>query len=155
MTSTVLTTSPAFILYKYITDNDIGSMTDPSDALALPLYVSYIPDSIGTKTDLGSLFDVPGVKDGRLMTTGEVIPHHGIDLKIRSRDYVTGWAKAEEIATALDLLKNVIVTISSVTYQFDNISRNSLVNSEGVETKGTRKRYMFSVNFIVTLKRIT
>ena len=150
--SDTLLTSPAFILASYIIEQTIGSMTDPADSSDWPLYVSFMPDSSGVKTDAGALYDTSGIKDGRLME-GQVIQHYGIQLSIRSNTHVAGWAKAEAIASALDAVLNDSVIIDSVEYQIINITR-SLVISLGAEP-GTKERRMFTVNFVVTMKRIT
>jgi hypothetical protein len=149
-----LLTSPAYILATYITDNAIASMTDPEDADTWPLYVSYMPDSPGSKNNAAAFYDTSGDKDGRLIRDGEVIQHYGIQLMVRSVTHVVGWAKTEEIASALDVLSNVTVTVGVYEYQFYNFTRTSPVISLGVE-EGTKNRRLFTMNFIITIKRIS
>ena len=135
-----LLTTPAFILGEFIIDQAIGSMTDPDDGLNLPLYISYTPDDSdnSVKTDLGVLYDTTPVKDGRLMI-GPVIAHYGIQLKIRSQKHTVGYAKAEEIAAALDAITNGTITINTEDYIIQNISRTGPPIPLGPE-KGTTNR---------------
>jgi len=151
-TSDSLQTSPAYILASYIIAEAIGSMTDPVDDDDWPLYVSYMPDSSDIKTNCGCVYDTSGVKDGRLME-GPVTQFFGIQLKIRCSSPINGYAKAEAIAIALDAVVNDTVTIDSVVYKIKDVGRTSPVISLGVE-EGTKNRRLFTVNFIVTLKRV-
>jgi hypothetical protein len=84
---------------------------------------------------------------------GPVMVHYGIQLRIRSQKHIDGYAKAEEIAAALDAIANGTITISAKDYVINNISRNGPPISLGAE-KGTTNRRLFTVNFSVTMKRI-
>ena len=148
-----LLTSPAYILQQYIIDNAVGSMTDPSAGNAWPLYVSYTPDNDDTKTNLGVLYDTTPIKEGRLME-GQIVSPFGIQLKIRTQKHIEGYTKAEEIANTLDAVQNNIITIDANDYLIENISRLGAPVSLGIE-KGTKERRLFTVNFILTMKRIT
>ncbi len=147
-----LLTSPAFILASYVIAEGIGSMTDPVDNSDWPLYVSYTPDNDDVKTDLGVMYDTSPLKDGRI-SEGEVINHFGIQLKIRTDNHVQGYVKAEEIANALDEVLNDSIIINSNEYLIHNVSRQGAPISLGVE-KGTKNRRLFTVNFLVTMKRV-
>jgi hypothetical protein len=150
--SAALLNSPAFILAEYIIDQGIGSMTNPASNLAWPLYNNFLPDATGVKTDLGSIYDTSGVKDGRLMT-GEMIAKFGIQFRIRSSKYEEGYNKAQEVAVALDSVFNGSVTIGVDEFEINNVSRQGPVISLGVE-KGTTGRRFFTVNFLITLRRV-
>ncbi len=147
-----LLTSPAYILASYIIEQAIGSMTDPVDDNDWPLYVSRMPDGSDIKTNCGTLYDTSGLKDGRL-AEGTVIQHYGLQLRIRSDTHLVGWAKAEAIAIALDGVSNEVLAVGSYNYQIYNIRRMGPVISLGMEI-GTKARRLFTVNFLVTLKRI-
>lgn len=151
--ATALLNSPAFILASYIRSEGIGSLTDPGDDNDWPLYVSYMPDSLSVKNDCGTLYDTSGFKDGRLMSS-KVIEHYGIQLRIRSRTANDGWSKAEEVSVILDTVSNDTIVIGANEYLIYNIKRMGPVISLGVE-EGTKNRKLFTVNFLVTLKRIT
>jgi len=144
----VLLISPASILAAYLIAE--GLVTDPSDGNSWPLYVSYMSDEIGGKTNAGAIFNTPGLKDGRYMV-GTVVQHFGIRIEIRSRAHNDGWAKLEAIATNLDSVQNESVVVSGETYLIQNVSRVEPMIPEGTE-KGTKKRQLFSHNFRMTVK---
>lgn len=150
--TTSLLSTPALIMSTYIIAEGIGSMTLPDDGNDWPLYDSKTPDFKGVKTDLGVVYDTPGIKDGRLMA-GEVIVHHGLQIRIRSGAHVDGWTKLEDIAVQLDNVKNATVTVGANDYLINNVSRTGPVIPLGAEP-GTKERRIFVTNFLVTLKRI-
>ena len=150
---TALLSSPAFVLASYIIEQVIGSMTNPDDGSDWPIYISKMPDGPQVKTSCGAVYDTSGLKDGRIMDGG-VTQHHGVQLKIRSSNHNTGWAKIETIALALDAVLNATITISIVLYKIYNITRTSPIISLGSEP-GTQERQLFTINFLLTLERIT
>jgi len=147
----MLLTSPATILATYIIEQAL--MSNPVEEADWPLYISYMPDSSDVKTNCGAIYDVPGLKNGRLMS-GTVIQHYGVQLKLRSDDYITGWAKMESIVTNLDTIHNVEVEITSgENYQISNVTRVEPIAPLGIE-KGTKGRRLFVNDFLVTVKEI-
>ena len=127
-------------------------MTAQSAGDNLPLYISSMPDGNDIKTNLGVLYDTAPIKDGRLMT-GPVIAHYGIQLRIRSQKHIAGYTKAEEVAAAMDAIQNGTITIDANDFIIQNITRSGPPISLGAE-KGTTNRRLFSVNLILTLKRV-
>ena len=145
----LLLDSPAYILMSYIV-GVLELMTLPSEEDDWPLYVSHLPDGINNS---GCLYDTSGISDGRLMDTGKMIEHHGIQLTIRSDDYSIGRAKAEEIALSLDAVFNDAVDIGDEEFEIQNVKRMSNVISLGLE-EDSRRNYLFTVDFVATLKRM-
>ena len=140
-----MTKSPATILASYIRQESL--MTDPADNTDWPLYISYFPD---VKTEMGAIYDTSGKKLGRYMT-GTVVERFGITLKIRSKDYNTGWVKMEAIIARLDTIKNEEITVDGEDYIIQNVSLLSSFNSPDVED-GTKKRRLFVCDLMLTLK---
>ncbi len=148
----VLLVTPAEVMAAYIIDG-LGSMARPSEGGSWPLYISHMPDGDNVASDAGSIYNTPGVKDGRRME-GPISQHYGIQLRIRSLEQSDGWAKAEDIASNLDAVHNVTVTNGAEEYQLRNISRQGPVVPLGIEQESTRRRFLFTVNFLVTMERI-
>jgi len=140
--------SPASILAAYIRSEE--TMSDPDDDDDWPLYISYLPDEV--KTNAGAIYNTQGVKDGRLME-GSVIQYHGIQIKIRSDAHDTGWAKIEDISNDLDLINREEIKVDSEDYLIHNVNRIGSIISLGTEP-GTKKRQLFTINFLVTLSRV-
>ncbi len=148
----MLLTAPALILATYIRAQ--GLMATPAAGATWPLYVSRMPDTSDTPTNCGVLYDVAGVKDGRIMSGGEVIQHFGIRLRIRCSAHITGWVKAEAIANNLDSVQNEALAVGGNNYQISNVSRVGLIVALGNEP-GTKERALFECNFLVTIKIVT
>ena len=149
--SSVLEASPAYILSQYLIE-EAAIMTIPSDDGSWPLYVNHMPDGREVADDCGVLYDTAGAKDGRLMT-GVVIEHLGIQLRLRSLENQAGYAKAETIVSDLDAILNTELTIGSDDYIIHNVSRTSPIIPLGIEG-GTKRRFLFTVNFLVTMKKV-
>lgn len=139
---------PSVILAQYIRAE--GLMSDPADDTEWPLYISYKPD---IKTKQGTIEDDAGAKHGRYMEDGFVVQHYGITLRIRSRVYNTGWAKMEAILTNLDTIAAKAITVNSVDYIIQNVSRTEPFGSPGAED-GTKKRRMFVSNLLTAIRRV-
>ena len=147
-----LLTSPATILRAYIV-NILATMNLPSTKRVWPLYVSHLPDGNNVRTDAGVVYDTSGLNDPRQMN-GFVPQHFGVQFRIRAKDYDAGWTKIEDIATDLDAVNNVSIIVDSVEYELHNISRTSPILALGIEP-GTKRRYGFTVNFIMTISNLT
>lgn len=146
--SNELTLSPAAVLADYIIVS-LAKMTSPSSAGTWPLYISSMPDENDVPDNCGAIYDTTGLKDGRQMN-GPVIRHYGIQLRIRSTDYQTGWIKIEDISSDLDTLSSEY-TVNSIVYTIRNVSRTSPIVALGMEP-GTARRFHFTMNYLVTIK---
>jgi len=142
--------SPAYILAWYLIF-DLASMTLPSASSDWPLFVNSLPDKKTIGDDAGAIYDTAGTLDGRVINTGEVIEHYGIQVKIRARDYQTGWQKIRNIAASFSTVQNMVVNIGDDDYRVWNISRTSPIVNLGVDE---RKRFQFTVNFLTTMNEV-
>jgi len=143
--------APAFIMREYLIDE--GLVTDPDSSTDWPAYIGQLPDDNNIKDDIVACIDTTPIKDGRIMEDGENIFHYGFQLLIRAIDYNTCYAKASALASALELVNRDEVVISGTTYRLDNVTQATGVVSLGQE-EGSKRRELFSVNFLVTLKEI-
>lgn len=146
----VLEESPASVLASYIVGT--GKMSVPSSGDAWPLYISSLPDGDNVKDNAGAIYDTTPLKDGRLMD-GPIIQHYGVQLTVRSADYDDGWDKISDIAAMMDGVVNEMVTRTSVDYLLQNVTRAG-INALGLESGTTKRRYIFTVNFLLTLSEV-
>jgi len=144
----VLSFPPALIIARYLTGN-FSSITIPTNLQDWPLYVGYMPDD--TRRNAGAVYDTVGLLDGRIMRTGEVIEHPGIQIKVRSLGYETGYQKAREVVVYLDALINELVTIQQKNFMIKNASRSSMIASLGLDEKNNHN---FTVNYTTTIKEV-
>lgn len=143
--------SPAYIITQYLISE--GLLTDPQDSGDWPVYVGSLPDGDDVVDDAVGCFDQTPVKDGRLMQ-GENIFHAGGQILLRAKEYNTGYAKAQAIATALEQIDRDEQVIGSDTYRIDNVTQTTGVVVIGQEEENSKRRELFSVNFITTLKEV-
>jgi len=143
--------SPAAVVATYLTG--VALMTVPSSAGDWPLYISYLRDEQGVKDNAGAIYNTTPVKDGRWMVDGSILQHYGIQIILRALTEETGWAKCNILANQLDSVVNVDVIKDGSTYRLHNISRMGGVNVLGEEMT-TKRRKMFSMNFLVSLTKL-
>lgn len=144
--------SPAAIIANYLAT--LAMVTNPSEAEDWPVYISYMPDGGNVKDDCCAVYDTAGILDGKRMD-GIVNEHQGIQVKIRSKDYQTGWQKINDIARTLDVVESLSVEVidSEKNYTVHNISRKGCIFPLGLEVEGKR-RYLFTVNFAVSISEV-
>ena len=149
--SDLLLASPASILAAYIID-EMDKMSWPIEKDNWPLYISHMPDGDNVETNCGAIYDTSGVLDSRQMD-GRIPLHPGIQIRIRSKDYETGFAKIEDLASELDTIAFNLVTIATGIYEIQNVSRTTNVVSLGIE-RGTKRRFLFTINYLLTMKKL-
>ena len=152
MAAIALEISPALILSEYII-NTLGLMTNPTASGLWPLYTSYLPDSDDVESNAGAIIGKEGFLDGRLMKTGEVINHPGLQLKIRSLTNEIGYVKIESIGLGLDQVAGNNIIIDGSTFEILNIKKVTDIISLGLE-EGTNRKYISTIDFLMTLKKI-
>jgi len=128
----------------------LEEMSNPLDGGVWPLYISMMPDDSDVEDDCGAIYDAPGIVNARLMREGEVVEHHGVQIKIRSTDYETGYRKIRELALDLDAVKNQSITLGDNVYTVNNLARVGTIDYLGIE-KESKRRYLFTVNFIACI----
>lgn len=141
-------TSPANIIQQLL--KDLQLCDDPEDsAPQWPGYISFLPDEEDTAI---CVYDTRGTDDGRLMT-GEQIEHPGVQIRIRTQDYNTGWRKAFDIIEQLDGVNRLTVALSSEeAYLLSNVSRTGGIMPMGIDPEDVRRRHNFSINAILTVR---
>jgi hypothetical protein len=143
-----MTYTPAEVLTQYLLDNAVVS--DPGDDLSWPIYISHMPDEDDGNGNCVALYDTTGVLDGRL-TSGSVIEHYGLQVKVRSADYLIGWKKMSEILELIRAIKNQNISLESSVFVVNNVSETTPVLGIGVE-EGSGRRELFTVNLLATMK---
>lgn len=138
--------SPADILRKWLVDSGLGAEEEPWRA-----FVSFLPDE---PYDALCVYDTASKLDGRLLGTGEQIEHPGVMVWVRGPIFPEAWEKVRAIAIAMDAVRNVTVSMDADTsYMIHNVSRTGSVKPLGVEEEGSRRRYDFSINAVLTLTK--
>jgi len=139
-----LNTPPAKILARWLIAQDFFSLAGD-----WPIYVSSLPAS----PDLAaSIYDLPGVPDGRIMTTGERIEHPRIQIKLRALTYPVGWTKLKDVEAALNsILRSEIAIVGDQTYSIQS-ARTGNPFHIGYEPKN--RRPLFTINSRLTINPV-
>lgn len=141
-----MTASPSQMLKVFLVQFGLVSDVNPPSASGdWPCYVGNLPDMPHSAV---AIFDIGGTTDGRNHRTGAMVTHPGISVMVRSQSYDAGFSKAAEIAAALDTIARTIVSVGSIAYRIDAVTRAGDVVSMGQEQE--KRREMFSINGIVT-----
>lgn len=131
------------IIAKALISQAIG--TAPSakkDWLVASSYMSDSPDNQIT------VYDTTPRGDGRLMS-GPSIEHPGIQVRVRGRDYLSGWNKIKEIRDYFDTIHNLVVSFGvGDTETIQSISQGGIIH---VGRDETENREVFTLNAALTL----
>jgi hypothetical protein len=135
----------ADILRQIIIDNDLGS-----DNGTWPVFTGFLPDDSDAAI---CVYDTTGTKDGRIMRTGESIIHPGAQVRVRSGIYPDALKRIQEIAETLEAAFGITVDQPPDSYYIQNISRTGDLLYMGVELAGDRRRFNFTLNVILTVRK--
>jgi len=138
--------TPCFIVGSYLIANGIVSL--PSLSNDWPLYKSFMPETI---SDACTIYDTIPFIDKRI-SKSYPNTHYGLQIKIRTSDYATGEAKAKMILAILETVQNASVEFGDYEYEIRTVRPVSGVISLGQEYNNTKRRYLFTINFISALK---
>lgn len=116
--SELLTLSPADVVRRLLVNLGYGTL--PGN-LNWPINVAR---ELDTPDNTITVYDTSGVLQGRLQPTGVNEEYHGIQVRVRSTVFETGWAKINAIAYACDVLVEAsTVVVSSATFVVGSIMR--------------------------------
>lgn len=145
--SGALSHSPALIIRKLLVD--LGQATEPSDSKSWPAYAGQEPD---TPDEAITVYATEGRLFGRHMTDGEVQEQYGVQVRIRSQEENTGYAKANDIAIALDQAVYLdTVTIGTKQYLVWALHRAGCVHRLGKAPN--TQRSIHTINAYATIRQ--
>lgn len=148
MPLTTLTHSPAHVVRQLLIDLALGVATDGEPWVVKASAEPDVPDEVIT------VFDTAGQSDGRVMVDGELQEHQGIQVRIRSKDHPTGWARADRVQS--ELARNVYdrtVHVGSEAYLVHSLNQIGPILALGKDSPNS-KRSLFTVNMVVSLKQL-
>ena len=110
----------------------------------------YVGSEPSSPDNCITVYDTAPKDDGRSMIDGETFHHYGLQVRVRAKDYRTGYRKAEEIHVTLDEeVRANVVHIDSVKYIVDAIGGTTLMTLG--RDSATTKRSLFTVNALMAL----
>jgi len=144
--------SPAWLVAHALVDLDLAHWPDavaPPPG-AYPVWVGALPYYAGASDNAMAVFDTTGRLDGRYMSTGEVVKHPGIQLRVRHRAYTTGRAVIAALYVALTQnMRRRQVMVDATPYFIHNVTPTSDIITLG-RAEDTRL-FDFTANFVATV----
>jgi len=137
--------APNLIIQSYLINE--GFFTSPTDNGSWPLFLSHLRDD---PSNAGAIYDNSPKLDGRGMR-GTFFQHFALSLTIRALDYETGWLKMYSILNNMALVSQETLTVDGTSYTIGALTNSSGVLSLGIE-EGTKRRRLFAMNFLATIK---
>lgn len=125
---------------------DLGLVTEPILYADWPVFVTEEPQG---PDNVVTLYDTPGIMQGRFQVDGEVQEEYGIQIRVRSQDYETGYTKAKTLANALD--EDVLresVTVDNTEYLVHAASRTSGGILALGRDEANAHRRLFTINYL-------
>lgn len=143
-----LTHSPADVL-RYLLVS-LGGGTLPAASGSWPIHVSNEPTS---PDSVITCYDTSGILNGRIQVTGEMVEHHGIQIRIRSATPAAGYTKANAIKILLDSsINRDSVNIDGSEYLVHAVTRQGGIANIGRNVP-TSKLNIFTLNAIIALRQ--
>lgn len=126
----------------------------PTQAAPLVSWMVYVANEPGVPDDCLTVYDTTGNIDAKTQPDGEVCQHEGIQVRVRSVDHPTGWAKANAIAVALtEDVDMMVVTVGPNRYLLQAVNQVGQVTALGREGSDSRRR-VFTINFTVAVRQL-
>lgn len=114
-----------------------------------PLFYGFMP---ATPDDCACVYGTQGIQHGKVMRTGEVIEHHGVEIIVRANNYNNMRSSTITIVNTLDPLFNRDVAYQGSTYRLFAATRTSSIRDLPEELEKQRRRC--TVNYLLALKKL-
>lgn len=145
-----LSNAPSEILLTHLLAQNV--FTDPAEMTDWPLFRNQLPDDPKVSNLAASIYDSIGVKDGRLMD-GPPVFHHGLQIRLRSRNTKEAWTKTQEIEALFQAIKQLVINVDSSVYLVENVSQTGPPIFIGYEEFGRARRPLHTLNFLITVSQ--
>ena len=134
----------SYVIATLLIENlSIGSLPSAEDDN--PVFISHEPNTPNTCI---ALYDILGVEEMRGQR-GDLTTHHGVQVRVRGKDYLTAWRLINSIESAFVDVTNVAVDIDG-----NIITVNSITSTSTIITLGPTQQNIvesFYENFTVSM----
>lgn len=147
-----MTDSEAMILRQYCTDVSLCTAPDSTDSTPAG-WSAYVGAEPEKPDNCLTFYDTDGPDDGRVMVTGDVVGPNGVQIRVRSINYPTGWTKANAVRNQLMLNSATYpyqrpVTVNGRNYVIECVVGIGPVLSLGKQLPNSRLN-LFTLNVLV------
>ena len=147
-----MTASPARVIADLlITDGLAGRPpAQLSGTLDWQVTVGFEPADPASAPNHLTVFDTDPVQEGRLMKTGERIEKSTVQVRVRAKDYLTGWAKGKAVQVLFDGLYRRAVTVPSTGETANILAVHVTMPVVRIGQDEDRRRQIFVLSAIVS-----
>jgi len=131
----------------------LGQGVYPSPTGRGDVWPVYKDKEAAQPDNLIKVTDTAGQDDGRTMPDGEPVAHFGFQVMVRAVDNPTGWAKANEIRTALAGVTRLVVAVDDQRYLVQAVVKIGQVLPLGEEVP-VSKRNLFTLNALLSYRKL-
>lgn len=139
--------SPPEILRAALLAGGVGHEPDVVDASLWPVFVDHLPPKPNQAI---CVYRTSGIREGRIMATGESIRKAGWQIRVRANDHSAVWQRASLVQTYLDTIQNLDVGIGGRTYTIKAVTQVGDALDLGQEADADRRNNA-TLNGTITL----
>lgn len=146
--------SPADLLADYLVAQGFGVAVSEEDGVDTPPEWQVFVSGLSEEGDKAiCIYDTDGALQKRLMRGGKWCEKFGIEIRVRSIDSPSGWAKLKEIVEHLDeTVRRTVLMRQGFSMMLHNAKRTSAIMNLGEEE--TNRRSQFTVNYNLSLSEV-
>jgi hypothetical protein len=142
---------PSVVLANVLMEDEI--CCDPESQGAWPVFAHFTPDSESIPAEVVSLYDTAGIVQARHMEDGVYSQRFGIQVQVRSVNYITAWRMIKVVQLTLLAVRNRTITIDDTTFKIYSMAMASNPNPIGMDDSGFR--HVITFNLTTIIKEIT
>ncbi len=140
--------SPAEIARQMLVDGGLAQDTQLGDWQIWSTNEHDSPDRSIT------VYDTTGTEDGRVMVTGELQDHFGLQFRIRTDVHPVGALKAKLLRDFIsESIRDKWVTVDDQAYVVHSLNRIGNILYLGADAPNSKRR-LFTVNATISLSRL-
>lgn len=142
--------SPAELLQNSLVAANIGVKPSSTIGGKWPIFANHLPEYPDNAVVIS---DTSGVRDGRIMSTGENIDKPGFQVRVRGLTHTDAYSKIKEVIEHFEKINKESIAINGDSYRIHSVTRTGTVLTLGQE-QNARRRCGFTVNGTITFTTI-
>lgn len=142
--------SPTDVLIAALVVMGVGVYPNSATVPIWPIYADHLPE---LPDNALCLYDTTGVREGRIMRTGESIRHPGWQIRVRALDAPTAWSKVRAIEKVLDAIRQLEIVLDGERYKIAAVTQTGTPLPLGQETDAKRRDHI-TINGTITIKEL-
>jgi len=135
------------VLAVWLIENDV--CTDPEAQLPWPVFASMLRDGQNLPSNMVGIFDTTGIVHSRFMVDGEYSKRDGIQVQVRSTNYLLAWRMVKFVERRLLSIKNTVIEVKGIPHKIFTVAQTSTPVPLGLDATGSRHLITFNLTTII------